>query len=422
MTASILSNKKIRSHNSESFEIQNIFRNKIFHESATHSWSMPDNSIDAIITSPPYWQHRNNGIETVTTLGGDEKHEHCWTNRNCPCGAEQIQIGHEKTPQEYVEHLVKIFSTEGKRVLKPFGQLWVNLGDTFSKGIKGIHGGEQKQQLLIPFRFAISMQDNGWVLRNTLIWAKSVTFEDGTAKGGGMPSAVHDRLNLNYEPFFGFVKEKKRRTPYYFDQDKFRISWSKKKSGRMVDYFSNMDLLRIKPKWVNEKGQRIDLYGRIAGSRPNAGASPKQHSLGQPHYQIFNHPFGKNPASIWLINIDPFNGQRISHTSPYPISLIKKIIMFSSPESVCNKCNLPISKSFNRKTKALETLCCACNDGRQSSIIFDPFMGSGTTALAAIELGRDFCGLELNQQYLKEAENRIRKTRHKLSDKLTDFV
>lgn len=395
------------------------FRNKIFNISATESWPLPDLSVDSIITSPPYWQHRNNGFETTAIIGGNKFCKHDWKENRCACGSEKVQIGQEENPEEYMRHLITIFDTEAKRVLKPYGQLWINLGDTFSRGINDISWGAEKQQLLIPFRFAISMQEKGWVLRNSLIWAKGVSFEDGTSKGGGMPSAVHDRLNLNYEPFFGFVKELKLRERYYFNEEKFLIS--KEKIGKKIDYFSNMDNIRIKPIWVNERGERIDFYGRIAGSRPNAGASPKQHSLGQPNIQIFNHPLGKNPGSVWQVNIDPFKGQKILHTAPYPITLIKQIIKFSSPEWVCKKCGLPISTKYNGRIRTLETLSCDCNAGKIKSLVFDPFIGSGTTAIAAIELNRDFCGLELNPIFYDEAKNRIKERINQISMKLNDF-
>jgi DNA modification methylase len=395
------------------------YRNKILNRSAMESWPLPDCSVGAIITSPPYWQHRDNGFETNTILGGDKNCTHLWKENKCSCGAEKIQIGQEPNPTDYIRHLVTIFDGEGKRVLRPYGQLWVNIGETFSSGLRDISWGAPKQQLLIPFRFAIAMQERGWVLRNTLIWAKGVTFEDGISKGGGMPSAVHDRLNLNYEPFFGFVKEPKLRESYYFNEESFEIS--KEKIGSKIDYFSNMDAIRIKPIWVNDIGERIDFYGRVAGSRPNAGASPKQHSLGQPNQQIHNHPFGKNPGSVWQINIDPFEGQKISHTAPYPIALIKQIIKFSTPEWVCKKCNLPISTAYNRKTNYLEMLSCKCNDGKTKPLVFDPFMGSGTTALAALELDRDFCGLELNTAYFEECEKRIKEKLKKVIKKLIEF-
>lgn len=380
--------------------------NKLFNSSATLDWPIPDQSLDAIVTSPPYWQQRDNGVETTTGFTNNTKN---------------IQIGQEETPQEYVEHLVKIFDGEGKRTLKSNGQLWVNLGDTFCKGLKGVPCGEPKQQLLIPFRFAIAMQDRKWVLRNTLIWAKGVAFEDGSSKGGGMPSAVHDRLNLNYEPFFGFVKETKLRKPYYLDEEKFELSWNKNKYSSKIDYFSNLDPLRIKPIWINENGQRIDFYGRVAGSRPNAGASPKQHSVSQPHSQIFNHPFGKNPGSVWLVNTDPFEGQNIKHTSPYPINLIKKIISFATPDASCKLCGLPSLRAFNRKADAIQTLRCTCNDKIERGVVFDPFIGSGTTALAALELNRNFSGLELNPNYFGEAEKRLKEKTARINKTLIEF-
>lgn len=380
-------------------KMNEVFRNKIFNCSATEKWPLPDKSIDTIITSPPYWKQREAYIQN--------KH---------------LQIGQERSPEQYIENLVNIFDEEGKRVLASHGQLWVNIGDVFSKKNKAVKWAVEKQQLQLPYRFAIEMQNRGWVLRNTLIWAKSVSFSDGTSKGGGMPSAVHDRLNLNYEPFFGFVKSIEERKPFYFDTSKFIFGKKKTKGFKKIDYFSNMDAIRIKTVWVNENGQRIDLFGRVAGSRPNAGASPKQHSVGQPNKQIFNHPFGKNPGSVWQINTDPFAGQKITHTSPYPINLIKKVISFSTPLYVCSKCFLPSAEIYNRNKAKLQLVKCSCNDEQVKGIVLDPFMGSGTTALASIDLNRDFCGFEINKEYVVEANKRICEKLPRLEKTLSEFI
>jgi DNA modification methylase len=349
-----------------------------------------------IVTSPPYWNQRDNGPETETVW---EEGDIC-------------QLGQEKNPQDFIEHLVEIFDGEGRRCLRPDGQLWVNLGETFSRGISGLIWGEAKQKLLIPYRFAIAMQERGWVLRSELIWAKGVSFADGSTKGGGMPSAVHDRLNHCHEPFFGFVKPRKERKPYYASHEDGIVRMNRKSDMKMkrYDYFSDMNPIRLKAIWVDEDGDRTDFYGRKMASSKNAGGSPKQHSVSQPNLYMTNHPLGKNPGSIWQINTNQGSliGDVRVHSSPYPTMLIEKLILFSTPILRCSKCNLPQVEILNRETKELVQANCNCIDEELlPTIVLDPFMGSGTTAIAALESGRDYIGFEMNSQYVEESDIRI---------------
>ena len=169
--------------------------------------TLPDESVDCAITSPPYWALRDYGCEG--------------------------QLGLEPTFQEYIEKLCNIFD-EVKRVLKKEGTCWVNLGDTYGGSGKGSGGNSEKQMTntnkgsyfkkskeswtfekapvgdvqkclcQIPSRFAIEMTNRGWILRNEIIWHKP----------NCMPSSVEDRFTVDFEKVFFFVKSKK----YYFEQ------------------------------------------------------------------------------------------------------------------------------------------------------------------------------------------------------------
>ena len=161
--------------------------------------TIPDNSIDCCITSPPYWGLRD--------YGHDE------------------QLGSEKHFKDFVNNLCNVFD-EVKRVLKPSGTCFVNLGDTFSSDTKGT-GGQSDKQLsnkgsryeakkfdteipnkclcLVPERFAIEMVDRGWTIRNQIIWHKP----------NQMPSSAKDRFTVDFEKVFFFVKQP---TGYYFEQ------------------------------------------------------------------------------------------------------------------------------------------------------------------------------------------------------------
>lgn len=160
--------------------------------------TLQENSVDCIITSPPYYGQRDYGVDA--------------------------QIGLEAHPQLYIDKLIMVFH-EAKRVLKPTGSLWVNIGDTYWSGKGKAHGvdGKQKyrrfdrpqdktgekpwctpkQLLLIPHRFAIAMQDDGWIVRNDNVWFKPTA----------TPDPVKDRCASAHEYVFHFVKQRR----YYFD-------------------------------------------------------------------------------------------------------------------------------------------------------------------------------------------------------------
>jgi site-specific DNA-methyltransferase (adenine-specific) len=387
--------------------------NKILLADTAKNWPLPNDSVDLIVTSPPYWQHRDNGQATTTIFDEDPACTHKWQNTSVKhqatcikCTAWKGQLGLEPNPSDYIRHLTHIFNHEGKRVLKSTGQLWVNLGDCFAK--EGNQGWVQKKQkLFLPARFAIAMQDAGWVLRSDIIWAKSVAFPDGSSKGGTLPSSVHSRFNISHEYFYFFVKPSSERRTYHLDKKNGIVSWSKDGNGdwETRDYFSCLDNVRIKQIWVDAEGNRTDLYGRPMGSRPNAGGSPKQHAAGQPHLYMFNHPLGKNPYSVWQFNTEPFAGE---HNSPFPPKLIQRIILFACPENVCSKCGLPVEKFYDREKKQTRRAECRCNDTFHSGVVLDPFMGSGSAAIAALRENRTFVGLELNPHYLQVSRKRIR--------------
>ena len=160
---------------------------------------LPKASVDCIVTSPPYYGQRDYGVRG--------------------------QIGLEDHPQQYIDRLITVFRA-AKRVLKPSGSLWVNLGDTYWSG-KGKSGGEDKKQknrrflrpqdrsgprplctpkqlLLIPHRFAIAMQEEGWIVRNDNVWYKV----------NPTPDPVKDRSASVHEYVFHFVQQRR----YYYDK------------------------------------------------------------------------------------------------------------------------------------------------------------------------------------------------------------
>lgn len=199
------------------------------------AWDLADtlqpSTIDLVITSPPYWGLRTYGLdhdplvhEKWASAGNahTEYPPYEWYRSNG--GA----LGLEPYPEWFVEHLADLFERLAP-ALRDDGSLWVNLGDTYFARWSSIrNGGRQglgdaprkrritptggfrhdKQLLLIPARFAIAMQERGWILRNDVIWSKPSV----------APRPERDRLRASHEHFFHFVKRRKARRPaYYYD-------------------------------------------------------------------------------------------------------------------------------------------------------------------------------------------------------------
>lgn len=241
--------------------MNNGWHNKVIQHNSLEPFPLEDTSIDAVITSPPYWGLRDYG-----------------------CNG---QIGLEKHPSEYINHLVSV-GKEIKRVLKKTGSFYLNLGDTYCGGGKNKpsqtvgknnsyqYGGVQpncnldfdggwlqpKQLMLIPVRVAIALQDDGWVLRNDIIWHKP----------NPMPSSVKDRLNCTFEHVFHFVKSRK----YYYNLDMIR------------EPHSSATLERVKYAFNEYKG---DIQGGVKSSGQRVFAE-RLNKINQPYsVQLRHKPF-----------------------------------------------------------------------------------------------------------------------------------
>ncbi|HLW78796.1 MAG TPA: site-specific DNA-methyltransferase [Terriglobia bacterium] len=192
--------------------------------------TVADASIDLLLTSPPFWGLRSYGLDH------SDKVRDLWDATMGP--STQVPpyewyrkaggiLGLEPYPHWYVSHLVEFFA-QTRRILKPTGSMWVNLGDTYfarwssirDNGRQGLKAGRRrrrtpsggylcdKQLLMIPARFAIAMQEDGWILRNDLIWSKPNI----------MPRPELDRLRLSHEHWFHFVLRQPRgRARYHYD-------------------------------------------------------------------------------------------------------------------------------------------------------------------------------------------------------------
>ena len=311
------------------------------------------NSIDCVVTSPPYYMKRQYS-------GGG--------------------IGLEPTYEDYIDSLLQIIS-EVKRVLKPTGSFWLNIGDSY----------KNKQLLNIPHRVAIRMQDEqGWVLRNTVIWDKMK---------GGMSNSK-DSLGNQYEPFFHFVKKK---SGYYYDADSVRKKprEARVENGAVVsatgvsgvrykrkielstelteeqrrNAFNALDevLNRIK------RGELSDFRMVIKGANQRVTNGNTTNLSGRAKelqekgfYFLFYNPKGSMISDVWQIVPEDTQGRK-KHFAPYPEDLVKVPIVLTCP---------------------------------QNGVVLDPFAGTGTTNLVAAQLGRRSVGIDTSMEYLEIAQER----------------
>jgi len=349
---------------------------------------MPDESVDMVMTSPPYWALRDYGVEG--------------------------QLGLEPTFTEYITKLCDIFD-EVKRVLKKEGTCWVNMGDTYSGGVnnndkKKVDGAktikpikavdvQDKCLLQIPSRFAIEMCNRGWILRNEIIWHKP----------NCMPSSVKDRFTVDFEKVFFFTKSKK----YYFET-------------QYEPFVENSDMEYRK---TLRCGRKYGVKRPYQDNQPLSYSNPAKPSQ------------GRNKRAVWKITTRPYSG---AHFATYPEALCETPIKAGCPDYVCKKCGKPREKileskgtgidysnkgnyereiptdnpstKFNRNAnKKLNAeyefkgyTDCGCNAGWMSGVVLDPFFGAGTTGLVAKKLGRNYIGIELNEEYCDIAIARIK--------------
>lgn len=312
---------------------------------------MEDCSVDCIITSPPYWGQRQ---------------------------YLEDGIGLEKNHRDYISDILEIVS-ELKRVLKPSGSFWLNIGDSYV----------QKSLMGIPWRIALAMTDDqGWILRNSVIWNKLK---------GGMDNSK-DKLGNVHENFFHFTKSKK----YFYDVDLIRSKPRKSsvKNGTVVSatgvsgvrYKRQIELsteLSIEQKkhaldalnsmLIDVGSGKISDFRMIIKGQQRTTHSNSQKVSGRAKelqakgfYFLKYHPKGSKPQDVWDI-IPEARQKRASHCAPFPEDLCKIPILATCP-----------------------------NDG----VVLDPFCGSGTTNLVAYQLGRRSIGIDLSPEYIEMARNR----------------
>ena len=314
-----------------------------------HLRTLPDASIDCVVTSPPYFRLRDYDADG--------------------------QLGLEPSVNDWVEHLAAI-SEQVHRVLVPTGTFWLNLGDTYATHPS--QGAARKSLLMAPERLALRLQQDGWIIRNKIVWAKP----------NPVPTSVTDRLNCTYEVIYVLA----RAPHYFFDLDAIRQPL---RTAASTQTRSPTMTATQRESWRGPNGMAVTgLHALKAEGR--AG-----------------HPLGKNPGDVWTIAPGGYRG---AHHAIFPLTLAERMIAAGCPEVRCTSCRSPWRRSVIRAlggtaTRASLAPTCDCQADTEPGIVLDPFMGSGTTAIAAETLGRDWFGIELNPQFAATAERRITDTR-----------
>ncbi|HEY3544147.1 MAG TPA: site-specific DNA-methyltransferase [Gaiellaceae bacterium] len=309
-------------------------------DAATMLASLPPQVVDCVVTSPPYFRLRN--------------YQH------------PGQLGLEQDVDEWAQNLRAVMREVG-RVLVPTGSVWLNLGDSYSTG-----GSVAAKSLLLgPERLALALIEDGWLIRNKIIWAKR----------NPMPSAVGDRLTCSWEVIYFLTRE----PHYFFDLDAIREPHtSTKQPVRSVRGWS------VPPEW------------RVASSN-NSGLDALA-ARGQ-----VGHPLGKNPGDVWRLSTASYRGP---HHAVFPVALAERPILAGSPERRCARCHAPWRRSTLHQLGHLAVRgelqpSCQCPSSSEPAVVLDPFMGSGTTAIAAERHGRNWIGVELHADFARSAEQRI---------------
>lgn len=412
--------------------------------------AMPADSVHCCVTSPPYWGLRDYKI-AAGVWGGDPSCHHEWgdevrkpygaglqgktsqragraniveqeTMRRagnfCRCGAWRGVFGLEPTYQLYVDHAVEIFR-EVRRVLRPDGTLWLNLGDSYATGAGlvgerpggGLQGDQwagheserkngvgpmvqpnrmpqpglkPKDLVGIPWRVAFALQDDGWWLRQDIVWQKP----------NPMPESVTDRCTKAHEYIFLLAKSER----YFFDQDAIlepisegthlRVSQATlaeqygsdrvpgKTNGPMkavlrktsvpglgIKNNSSMDAALVAPGRMKRSGNKERKTSEERGCPDGTG----KNQAGSVPWEGYR----RNKRSVWTVTTQPF---KEAHFATFPPALIEPCVLAGCPEG---------------------------------GIVLDPFGGSGTTGLVADRFKRDALLIELNPEYAAMAERRL---------------
>jgi site-specific DNA-methyltransferase (adenine-specific) len=294
--------------------------------------TMEGDSVHCVVTSPPYY-----GLRSYLDEGDSLK---------------SLEIGGKDT--EYVADLVSVFH-EVKRVLRPDGTLWLNLGDVYANG----------QLLGLPWMVARCLQQDGWILRQDIIWAKK----------SPMPESVQDRCTRGHEYVFMFAKSR--------------------------DYFYDAEAIK-EPSESSPSGKNRRSVWSI-GSTPYAGAhfATMPTTLAELCIKA-----GTSDRGCCDLCGSPFN--RVVERSKIKRERPNNFVKRRGKKGTGNSCGNTVAGVLTSTAGWRQSCQCDNVDASFSrSTVLDPFAGSGTTLVVADRLGRNSIGIELNAEYIKIAEERI---------------
>lgn len=403
---------------------------------------MPAELAQCLVTSPPFWSLRDYG--TGRWEGGDPACSHGIVKLNdgpkqsagqapsghasaaervartlCRCGAEKVedrQIGLEETPEEWVDALVDVMR-EARRVLRKDGVAWLEVGDTYNaynanRGASRSHsahadpsrnghgrglstaGAKNKDLVGAPWMLAFALRADGWYLRAENIWNKT----------NGMPESATDRPTRTHTQVFLL--------------------------SRSARYFYDRHAVLEPHQHDGRKQTKVSSNG--AGFSTHANYENRQGAERWPGA-------GRNLRSVWSM---PTEATHHGHYAAFPEHLAARCILAGTSEhGACPGCGAPYTRvvdeefvpqadvdaesvrgegdasngweGYPRGSKDVKTLgwepTCGCDAGEPvPQVVLDPFMGSGTTAVAARALGRHAVGVELSEEYLGIADERLR--------------
>lgn len=459
---------------------------------------VPDESVHMVVTSPPYWNLRDYG--TAEWIGGDPECDHKpqgnWRDpkknasilssngygpksgklgKDCPCGAVRVddQLGLEPTPREYIEKVV-LFFREVRRVLRSDGTCWVNMGDCYNgqqeraPSITGsghlsfragganvnVAGLKPKDLCGMPWRLAFALQDDGWYLRQDIVWNKA----------NPMPESVTDRCTKSHEYIFLFSKSEQ----YFFDAEAIKekastnshtrgggVNPKARKEGQHSRMRVDRDprhtaggetgfgwgrLSKLDPH--NDQRERGRITRHLPGNKTHKGTTAylngderQRTKFSEAVTDLVTH---RNKRSVWTFATAPF---KKAHFATFPPALPRFCIKAGTSEKgCCSVCGRPFERLTEKydtgarqkmtdgwetgpgahgsihkegrgkgekdvaviatRTIGWEESCCSLFGGHAvPCTVLDPFAGAGTTGLVAKELGRNCLMIELSPEY-----------------------
>lgn len=359
--------------------------------------SLDDESVQCVVTSPPYWGLRDYGIP-----GSDWPSVEGWTlipgTGRIDTPAWHGCLGLEPEPLMFIAHLMLVFR-EVRRVLKRDGVAWMNLGDSYASGFRtggdqgadgvmadrsitkarkgrgghltspkhasdgavpfvgpnrfALDGLKQKDLVGIPWMAAFALRSDGWFLRQDVVWSKP----------NPMPESVRDRCTKAHEYVFQLTKSER----YYFDQDAIKEPVSGTANPRGSGVNPKAAKWKTPDGWDTSTG--TGGHGAFhRDGREKGRTRPKQNeSFAAAVAGLVER---RNLRSVWTIGTEPY---KEAHFATFPTEIPRRCILSST---------------------------------RPGDVVLDPFGGSGTTGAVALELGREFILLEINPAYASLAETR----------------